>query len=141
LERKPEPHALTGKVLAMLFLSPSLRTLAAFQAAMTRLGGGSFVIPPSVSSHGLETRPGIVRDGAAAEDSRDAVPVIPAYGDALGIRAVAERRSLEHDLADTEFRAMVELVDTPWINMESAMQHPCQNLADWKTLDDFDIPA
>ncbi|HLT91305.1 MAG TPA: N-acetylornithine carbamoyltransferase [Woeseiaceae bacterium] len=141
LERKPEPHALTGKVLAMLFLSPSLRTLASFQAAMTRLGGGSFVISPSMSIHGLETRPGIVMDGAAAEHIREAVPVIASYGDAIGIRAFAERRSLEHDLADTEFRAMVELVDTPWINMESAMQHPCQNLADWKTLDDFDIPA
>src|SRR5690606_34142594 len=131
----------TGKVLAMLFLSPALRTLASFQAAMTRLGGGSFVISPSMSIHGLETRPGIVMDGAAAEHIREAVPVIASYGDAIGIRAFAERRNLEHDLADTEFRAMVELVDTPWINMESAMQHPCQNLADWKTLDDFDIPA
>jgi N-acetylornithine carbamoyltransferase len=25
--------------------------------------------------------------------------------------------------------------------MESAIQHPCQNLADWKTLDDLGIPA
>ena len=40
LDEKPEPAALTGKVLALLFLSPSLRTLASFQAAMTRLGGG-----------------------------------------------------------------------------------------------------
>ena len=40
LEQNPEPQALAGKVLALLFLSPSLRTLASFQAAMTRLGGG-----------------------------------------------------------------------------------------------------
>ena len=46
LETSPEPQALAGKVLALLFLSPSLRTLASFQAAMTRLGGGSFVISP-----------------------------------------------------------------------------------------------
>jgi N-acetylornithine carbamoyltransferase len=140
LERQPEPQALAGKVLAMLFLSPSLRTLASFQAAMTRLGGGSFVISPSMSIHGLETRPGIVMDGAAAEHIKEAVPVIASYGDAIGIRAFAERRNLEHDLADSEFLAMVELVKGPWINMESAMQHPCQNLADWKTLDDFGIP-
>ena len=25
--------------------------------------------------------------------------------------------------------------------MESAINHPCQNLADWKTLDDLDVPA
>ena len=55
LDQSPEPNALRGKVLALLFLSPSLRTLASFQAAMSRLGGGSFVISPEMSIHGLET--------------------------------------------------------------------------------------
>lgn len=141
LDRRPEPEALSGKVLAMLFLSPSLRTLASFQAAMARLGGGSFVISPSMSIHGLETRPGIVMDGEAAEHIREAVPVIASYGDAIGIRAFAERRNLDRDLADSDFRSMVSLTDTPWINMESAMHHPCQSLADWKTLDDLEVPA
>jgi N-acetylornithine carbamoyltransferase len=141
LDRHPEPDALRGKVLSLLFLSPSLRTLASFQAAMTRLGGGSFVISPDMSIHGLETRPGIVMDGAAAEHIREAVPVIASYGDAIGIRAFAERKSLEHDMAEIEFTAMTDLIDTPYINMESAMNHPCQNLADWKTLDDLGIPA
>jgi len=141
LDEKPEPEALRGKVLALLFLSPSLRTLASFQAAMTRLGGGSFVISPDMSIHGLETRPGIVMDGTAAEHINEAVPVIASYGDAIGIRAFAERKDLEHDLAEVEFGALIDLIDTPYINMESAMQHPCQNLADWKTLDDYDIPA
>jgi N-acetylornithine carbamoyltransferase len=141
LDAKPEPDALRGKVLSLLFLSPSLRTLASFQAAMTRLGGGSFVISPDMSIHGLETRPGIVMDGAAAEHIREAVPVIASYGDAMGIRAFAERRNLEHDLAETDFTALTDLIDKPYINMESAMNHPCQNLADWKTLDDLGIPA
>ena len=141
LDKHPEPEALKGKVLSLLFLSPSLRTLASFQAAMVRLGGGSFVISPEMSIHGLETRHGIVMDGAAAEHIREAVPVIASYGDAIGIRAFAERKNLEHDLAETEFNALTALVDKPYINMESAMGHPCQNLADWKTLDDFDIPA
>ena len=141
LDEQPEPTALRGKVLSLLFLSPSLRTLASFQAAMTRLGGGSFVISPDMSIHGLETRPGIVMDGAAAEHIREAVPVIASYGDAIGIRAFAERKNLDRDLADAEFTSLVELVDTPYINMESAIGHPCQNLADWKTLDDYDIPA
>ena len=102
LDEKPEPEALTGKVLALLFLSPSLRTLASFQAAMIRLGGGSFVISPEMSIHGLESRPGIVMDGAAAEHVHEAVPVIASYGDAIGIRAFAERKDLDNDLADTE---------------------------------------
>mgnify|MGYP000653395750 CR=1 FL=1 len=97
LDRHPEPDALKGKVLSLLFLSPSLRTLASFQAAMTRLGGGSFVISPDMSIHGLETRPGIVMDGAAAEHIREAVPVIASYGDAIGIRAFAERKDLGAD--------------------------------------------
>ena len=141
LDQYPEPEALRGKVLSLLFLSPSLRTLASFQAAMTRLGGGSFVISPDMSIHGLETRPGIVMDGAAAEHIREAVPVIASYGDAIGIRAFAERKNLEADMAETEFSALTNLIDTPYINMESAMNHPCQNLADWKTLDDLGIPA
>ena len=141
LDAHPEPDALRGKVLSLLFLSPSLRTLASFQAAMTRLGGGSFVISPEMSIHGIETRPGIVMDGAAAEHIREAVPVIASYGDAIGIRAFAERKNLEADMADAEFSALIDLIDTPYINMESAMGHPCQNLADWKTLDDLGVPA
>jgi N-acetylornithine carbamoyltransferase len=141
LDQYPEPEALRGKVLSLLFLSPSLRTLASFQAAMVRLGGGSFVISPNMSIHGLETRPGIVMDGAAAEHIREAVPVIASYGDAIGIRAFAERKDLATDLAETEFTALTDLIDTPYINMESAMNHPCQSLADWKTLDDLGVPA
>jgi len=140
LQTRPEPRALDGKVLALLFLSPSLRTLASFQAAMTRLGGGAFVISPDMSIHGIETRPGIVMDGAAAEHIREAVPVIASYGDAMGIRAFAERRNLELDLADVEYRQMASLVNVPLINMESAIYHPCQSLADWKTLDELGIP-
>ena len=141
LEREPEPRALQGKVLALLFLSPSLRTLTSFQSAMVRLGGSSFVVSPEMSIHGLESRSGIVMDGAAAEHIREAVPVIASYGHAMGIRAFADRHSLEQDLADRQFRDLAALVDVPWINMESAANHPCQSLADWKTLDDLGIPG
>lgn len=141
LDRHPEPRALEGKVLSLLFLNPSLRTLASFQAAMTRLGGGSFVISPDMSIHGLESRAGIVMDGAAAEHIREAVPVIASYGDAIGIRAFAKLRDLQTDLEDREFAELSSLTDAPLINMESAINHPCQSLADWKTLDDLDIPA
>ena len=141
LDAHPEPEALKGKVLSLLFLSPSLRTLASFQAAMVRLGGGSFVISPDMSIHGLETRPGIVMDGAAAEHIREAMPVIASYGDAIGIRAFAERKSIEADMQEKEFTSLIDLIDTPYINMESAMNHPCQSLADWKTMDDMNVPA
>ena len=140
LDRNPEPRALQGKVLSLLFLNPSLRTLASFQAAMVRLGGGSFVISPEMSIHGLESRDGIVMDGAAAEHIREAVPVLASYGDALGVRAFAERSNLEDDLADKRFRELAALTEVPLINMESAINHPCQSLADWKTMDDLSLP-
>lgn len=140
LDLHPEPRALEGKVLSLLFLDPSLRTLASFQAAMVRLGGGSFVISPDMSIHGLETRAGIVMDGVAAEHIKEAVPVIASYGDALGIRAFAQRRKLDDDLADNKFNELAAYAGGPVINMESAINHPCQSLADWKTMDDFGVP-
>lgn len=141
LIEKPEPRALEGRVLSLLFLSPSLRTLISFQAAMSRMGGGTFVISPNMSIHGLETCSGIVMDGVAAEHIREAVPVIASYGDAIGIRAFAKREELADDLLDREFRELASLVNKPFINMESAINHPCQSLADWKTMDDLGIAA
>jgi len=140
LERQPEPHALAGKQLGLVFFNPSLRTLASFQAAMARLGGSSFVINPGQGSWQLETRADVVMDGAAAEHVREAIPVLASYCDALGIRIFAEGRDLEHDLAERTFNAMAALTDKPLINLESAVNHPCQALADWKTLDDLAVP-
>lgn len=139
LERQPEPRALAGKILGLLFFNPSLRTLASMQAAMARLGGSSFVINPGQGSWQLETRSGVVMDGAAAEHVREAIPVLASYCDALGIRAFAEGRDLASDLAETHFGALAALTDKPLINLESAMNHPCQALADWKTLDDLAV--
>ncbi len=141
LERHPEPDALKGKVLALLFFNPSLRTLASFQAGMARLGGSSFVISPGQGTWILETRDGVVMDGAAAEHVREAVPVLAGYGDALGIRSFAGGTDLAADLADSAFKAMAAVCPVPLINLESAIDHPCQALADWKTLDDLGVPA
>jgi N-acetylornithine carbamoyltransferase len=141
LERQPRPQALAGKVLGLLFFNPSLRTLASFQAGMARLGGSSFVISPGQGSWVLETRSGVVMDGGAAEHVREAIPVLAGYADALGIRAFAGGQDLAADLADAAFRAMAEVCPVPLVNLESAIDHPCQALGDWKTLDDVGVPA
>jgi N-acetylornithine carbamoyltransferase len=140
LETHPEPQALAGRVLGLLFMNPSLRTLASFQAGMARLGGSSFVITPGQGTWQLETRDGVVMDGVAAEHVREGLPVLASYCDVLGIRAFADGRDLAADLAETKFKAMAALVDKPLINLESAMNHPCQALADWKTLDELALP-
>jgi len=139
LEVSPEPHALAGKVLGLIFFNPSLRTLASFQSGMARLGGSSFVITPGQGTWQLETRLGAVMDGTAAEHVREGIPVLASYCDALGIRAFADGKDLASDLAETHFKTMAELVDKPLINLESAVNHPCQALADWKTMDEMHI--
>ena len=140
LQKKPEPQALAGKILGLLFFNPSLRTLASFQAAMARLGGTSFVISAGQGTWQLETRRGAVMNGAPAEHVREGVPVLSHYCDALGIRAFAGGLDLAADLAETSFKEMAGLVSKPVINMESAANHPCQALADWKTLDELAVP-
>ncbi len=140
LQSRPEPQALAGKILGLLFFNPSLRTLASFQAAMARLGGTSFVISAGNGTWQLETRRGAVMNGAPAEHVREGVPVLAQYCDALGIRAFAGGTNLEADLNETSFKEMVGLVNKPVINMESAANHPCQALADWKTLDELAVP-
>jgi N-acetylornithine carbamoyltransferase len=140
LESHPEPKALAGKVLGLLFMNPSLRTLASFQSGMARLGGSSFVITPGQGTWLLETKLGVAMNGDRAEHIREGIPVLASYADALGIRAFAEGIDLDADLNETGFKAMAELVTKPLINMESAMNHPCQALADWKTMDELAVP-
>ncbi len=140
LESRPEPHALAGKILGLVFFNPSLRTLASFQSGMQRLGGHSFVITPGQGTWQLETRLGVAMNGAAAEHVREAIPVLASYCDVLGIRAFADGKDLHADLADAQFHAMADLVEKPLISLESAMNHPCQALADWKTMDDLGVP-
>ena len=140
LEARPEPQALAGKILGLLFMNPSLRTLSSFQAGMMRLGGGSFVITPGQGTWQVETRDGTVMSGNAAEHVREAIPVLSSYCDALGLRAFAEGKDLATDLAETPFKLMAGLCEKPFINLESAVNHPCQALADWKTMDDLGMP-
>jgi len=141
LEHHPEPQALAGKILALLFSNPSLRTLASFQAGMARLGGSSFVISPGQGTWNLETRPGVVMDGLAAEHVREAIPVLASYADVLGVRSFAGGTDLGEDLADSTFNAMADVCPVPFVNLESAVDHPCQALGDWKTMDDLAIPS
>jgi len=140
LESNPVRDLLRGKTVGLLFMNPSLRTLASMEAGIAQLGGSSFVITPGQSSWKLETRVGAVMDGDAVEHVREAIPVLAEYADALGVRCFAEGKDLSVDLADGLIKTMADLCPKPFINLESAVSHPCQALADWKTLEDLNIP-
>ena len=141
LQDRPEPRVLANKILGLVFFNPSLRTLASFQAGMARLGGSAFVINPGLGTWQLETRPNAIMKGAAAEHIREGIPALASYCDVLGVRAFADGKSLDSDLNETLFGMIDKLCDKPLINMESAMNHPCQALADWRTLDELKIPT
>ncbi|MEA3196560.1 MAG: N-acetylornithine carbamoyltransferase [Gammaproteobacteria bacterium] len=141
LQDEPNPRVLAGKILGLVFLNPSLRTLASFQAGMARLGGSSFVITPGQGTWQLETRLNVIMQGTAAEHIREGIPVLASYCDALGVRSFAEGKSLADDLDETLFGMIDELCDKPLINLESAMNHPCQALADWRTMDELEVPT
>ncbi len=140
LELQPGGGVLAGKVLGMLFLNPSLRTLASFQSGMARLGGSSFALTAGQGTWQLETREGMVMDGMPAEHINEAIPVLASYCDVLGVRAFAAGIHLADDLQESVFQRIASLCPKPLINLESAVNHPCQALADWKTLEDLAVP-
>ncbi len=141
LQDHPEPQALAGRILGLVFFNPSLRTLASTQAGMARLGGSSFVITPGQGTWQLETRLGVRMDGACAEHVREGLPVLASFCDILGIRSFAAGKDLAADVADADYKAMAAVIPGPLVNLESAIAHPMQGLADWKTLDDLAVPT
>lgn len=140
LEADPVRTTLAGKVLALVFLAPSLRTLTSFQAGMAQLGGTSVVLTPGQGTWQLETRPGVVMDGAAAEHAAEAVPVLEQYADALAVRSFGSGDPRE-DVAEPVLTTFAKYARGPLISLESATNHPCQALADWKTLDDLAVAS
>lgn len=140
LESDPRCDVLRGRVLGLLFLNPSLRTLASMQAGMAQLGGSSFVIQPGNGTWALESELGVVMDGSTAEHVREAVPVLEQYCDALGVRCFAKGEDLAQDASELVLSMFAESGQKPLVNLESALDHPCQALADYKTLNDLDVP-
>jgi ornithine carbamoyltransferase len=106
---------LTGKVLAMLFEKPSLRTRISFQVAMTDLGGSAIYVKPE-DIGGIGKR----------EPVKDIARVLSRYVD--GIMA----RTFEHKTV-TE---LAEFATVPVINALTDWSHPCQAMADVLTIEE-----
>lgn len=125
---------LAGKSIGFLFFRGSLRTRTAFEVAVQRLGGQSVHLSSSSDFWSLEARDGVVMDGNAKEHVRDAAAVLSTYCDALAIRPDPAGRSWEVDRRDESIRGWARHASVPVINMESALWHPLQALADLLTL-------
>lgn len=133
----PDPvAALRGRILGMLFFNPSLRTRASFEAAMYRFGGHAIVLNVGGDAWGLEHRERTIMDGDKAEHVKEAAPVLSRYCDVLAVRTFAQLRDAAEDAQDALLRAFALHATVPVINMESALEHPCQGLADWLTMEE-----
>ncbi len=139
LHRAPEPGALSGKVLALLFKDPSPHACASMEAAMARLGGQSTVLSPPPGY--FEVRPEAAMNGAAQEHLLDAVSAYSSYSHAIGVRSLGYRGGLTADLREELFTQIGRSATVPLINLGSATNNPCQALADWHTLDNLGTPG
>lgn len=125
---------LEGKVLAMVFMNPSLRTRASMETAMFLHGGHALNLEPGKGSWALETDPDAVMDGATAEHIVEAARVLSRYADALAIRSFPSGDDWQVARADAVVRTFAHEATVPVINLESARRHPCQGLADAMTM-------
>ena len=112
MKQKASPPLLAGKVVALLFEKPSLRTRVSFEVAIHQLGGYCLYLSPA--EVGLGKR----------EPVSDVARVLCRYVD--GIIA----RTFSHQTLIT----LAQYSSVPVINALSDLEHPCQALADILTI-------
>ena len=103
-----------NKVLGLIFDKSSTRTRVSFQVAMSRLGGTSIDLNPNTSQIGR------------GEPIKDTARVLSRYCDVLAIRTF-DQESLEE---------YAKWSSKPIINALTDLEHPCQALADFLTIEE-----
>jgi len=103
---------LSGRTLGLIFSKASTRTRVSFTVAMARLGGQTIDLNPQVSQVGR------------GEPVADTARVLSRYVDALAIRTFAQQELAEY----------AHWASIPVINALTDLEHPCQALADFLTL-------
>lgn len=134
MKKRPGKATLSGKSVGLLFFRGSLRTRTSFEAAATQLGGHAIHLTASSDFWELESASGAVMDGRAPEHVKDAAAVLSCYVNALAIRTKPAGGAWAVDRRDGDIRSWAEHARVPVINMESALWHPLQGLADLMTL-------
>ena len=103
---------LGNRVLGLIFKKASTRTRVSFQVAMARLGGQTVDLNPQVTQLGR------------GEPIKDTARVLSRYCDALAIRTFSQQ----------ELEEYAEWSTIPVINALTDLEHPCQALADYLTI-------
>ena len=126
--RLPENRSL------LYFFNPSLRTRASMQVGIYELGGNPVILEPGGTSWTLEHREGVVMDSNKTEHLKEFVRVLERYVSAIGVRTFADLKDWETERTDPILNAFAKYATVPIINLESAMHHPCQSMADMMTI-------
>lgn len=123
-----------NKVLGLIFFNSSLRTRMSTTRAAYNLGMKVMTLNVSSDSWQLEMEDGAIMDKGNAEHIKEAIPVMSAYCDVLGVRSFPSLVDKTLDYQETLINSFVELANCPIINLESATVHPLQSLADLMTI-------
>lgn len=132
-KQNPYSDVLSQRQFALMFLDPSLRTRCSFEVAIRQLGAGVTTLEGQALWK-IETLLGAKMDQDKSEHVREAIGVLSRYFDGLGLRAFARGKDREEDLLDQMFSTFMESAKIPVFNMESAVYHPCQAMADLLTI-------
>lgn len=125
---------LDGKSVALVFFNPSLRTRASMQIGVYELGGNAVILEPGNTSWTLEHQDGAVMDADKTEHLKEFVRVLERYVAAIGVRTFAELKDWNAERIEPILSAFERYSTKPIINLESAMHHPCQSMADMMTI-------
>ena len=126
--------AAAGKRVALLFFNPSLRTRMSMELAAQSIGAHTVAVVPGADAWRLETRPGAVMDGDTQEHLVDAVRVMAEMSDLIAVRTFAGLKDSDEDRREPVLSAVARESRVPVVNMESALDHPLQALADLMTM-------
>ncbi len=127
-------ETLAGRSVALVFFNPSLRTRASMQIGIEELGGNAVVLEPGGTSWTIEHSDGAVMDGDKTEHVAEFVRVLGRYCVAIGVRTFAGMKDWNEERTDPVLNAFAKHSTVPIVNLESAMHHPCQSMADMMTI-------
>jgi N-succinyl-L-ornithine transcarbamylase len=138
---KENPYADQGlgknKTLLLIFFNSSLRTRLSTQKAGYNLGMNVIVLDINQGAWKLETERGVIMDGDKPEHILEAIPVMGAYCDIIGVRSFAQFENKKDDYNEVILNQFIKYSGKPVFSMEAATRHPLQSFADLITIEEF----
>ena len=126
-----------NKTLMMIFFNSSLRTRLSTQKAGINLGMNVMVLDINQGAWKLETERGVIMDGDKPEHLLEAIPVMGAYCDIIGVRSFAQFESREDDYNELIIEQFIKYSGRPVFSMEAATRHPLQGFPDLITIEEY----